>query len=440
MYTFFIDLRDILYSNRKTFYTYFPQEDLIFKGRCLSGKSRSFWFDQELYDLGSHTFAELFAKTDKVDKLAEEFGCEKFIKAKDLISTYFKVYDGLDPDRIVYELIPELLLKEYGQGLFDITEFVLAKREKPKNVRFLAEERSLVEEIASRELRLLEATKGRVQNRILYDMYRGVTGRLNHARGSFPILSLAKEKRGILAPTNDIFVEYDMRSADFRSFLYLFTDNSEKWNDKPDLYEDIPGATRMEKKQKVFSTIYAYQENAFLKRHDVFGKALSRIYHEDDQYVWILNPFDREIRIDKAKGSLEHLIVSYLIQSTTNDITLRKALQVREMLKGTKSHVAFLIHDCFVVDFAREDYEKLGLDIREQIQYSEIGRFFWSEKVGETFGTLVSRGDTHGRDERDRDPGTGTPEPFGDCGAAEDDGSTIAAPEEDDERQDQETP
>lgn len=403
MYAFFLDFREILHGNRNVLFTYFPETALLFKGKRMPQRAKTFWFDRELFAADSRAFAEVYAKSLKIKEVAEKFGVDSYATARSSIETYCKVYAGVDTETLFYKLIPQELILQYGDAIFELSKAIFENGEKPSNYFDLLEERDLVEEIWWRDLRVNGPGLGnKTINRVMYDPYRSVTGRLNHAPRSFPILSLARERRVCLVPSNDIFVEYDMSSADFRTFLYLFTDNSEKWHDQEDLYADIPGDSRSEKKQKVFQTIYSPTENAFLKRHDVFPKALDKIYREDDQYVWIRNPFNREIRIDKSKGSIEHLIVSYLIQSTTNDIAIRQALKVRETLSGTQSHIAFLIHDCFVVDFKSEDYERLGVDIRNTIQYTQVGRFYWHELVGENFGTMET---VNGRYERTEDGG-----------------------------------
>lgn len=404
MYVFFLDFREILHGNRDVLFTYFPETGLLFEGKRVPLRAKTFWFDKELFDADSRAFAEVYAKSLKIKEIAEKLGVESYSTARSSIETYCKVYAGVDIKTLFYTLIPRELVLQYGDALFELSKTIFEDGERPSNYFDLLDEREMVEEIWWRDLVVNGPSLGnKTVNRIMYDPYRSVTGRLNHAPRSFPILSLARERRVCLAPSNDIFVEYDMSSADFRTFLYLFAENAEKWHDKEDLYEDIPGDSRAEKKQKVFQTIYSSTENAFLKRHDVFPKALEKIYKEDDQYVWIRNPFNREIRIDKSKGSIEHLIVSYLIQSTTNDIAIQQALKTREILSGTSSHIAFLIHDCFVVDFKSEDYDRLGVDIRDAIQYTQVGRFYWHELVGENFGTME---DTHGRNKRDEDGGS----------------------------------
>lgn len=416
MYAFPLDFREIFQNNRDIFFTYFPAENLLFRCKKTVPEMRTFWFDSELYRSGARGFGEVFAKSDRLKELAEEFDVNLYLSARERIETYRKVYSGVEPAVLFRELIPEGVLKQYARGLFEITDSIFEKRTKPSNYSFLLEERDLVEEIGNRELVLNgPGLDKKTIPRIMYDMYRGLTGRLNHAPRSFPILSLAKERRAMVAPSNDIFVEYDMQSADFRTFLYLFSNDPGKYDDVQDLYADIPGETRSEKKQKVFQTIYAVQENAFLKRHGVFPKALDRILREDERYVWISSPLGREIRIDKSKGSLEHLIVSYLIQSVTNDLAIQAALKVRKILEGSGSHVAFLIHDCFVIDFKKADYEKFGLEIREAICYPDqnlvlgqgTNRLYWHEKFGDTFGTLTDMEHENERRSNEYEPSSG---------------------------------
>ena len=68
----------------------------------------------------------------------------------------------------------------------------------------------------------------------------------------------------------------------------------------------------------------------------------------------------------------EHHALNYIVQSTTIDMVHEQAYKVYELLKGRKSHIAFLIHDAVYIDLAEEDrYEILNLlDTFKQTRYN----------------------------------------------------------------------
>ena len=91
--------------------------------------------------------------------------------------------------------------------------------------------------------------------------------------------------------------------------------------------------------------------------------------------------FDRVIPAD------DHHALNYIVQSTTSDLLLRRAIKIDKMLKERKSYIAFTLHDSLVIDFAEEDRELLK-QIVDTFKDTDLGSFVANISVGKNFGDL----------------------------------------------------
>ena len=62
----------------------------------------------------------------------------------------------------------------------------------------------------------------------MYDVWGSVTGRLTTKPDSFPILTLNKGFRSLIAPNNDLFVELDANDKQL-DFPILFSSGRDGW-------------------------------------------------------------------------------------------------------------------------------------------------------------------------------------------------------------------
>ena len=71
----------------------------------------------------------------------------------------------------------------------------------------------------------------------------------------------------------------------------------------------------------------------------------------DKWYVdgYINTPHNRKIRVEQRKS------FNYLIQSTTADRVLKKAVIIDKMLENKKSYISHIMHDEIVIDYNDED-------------------------------------------------------------------------------------
>ena len=83
----------------------------------------------------------------------------------------------------------------------------------------------------------------------------------------------------------------------------------------------------------------------------------------------------------------EHHSLNYIIQSTTIDMVHEQAYKVYELLKGRKSHIAFLIHDAVYIDLAEEDRYDL-LNVLDTFRNTRYDAFKVNVSAGRNLGEM----------------------------------------------------
>lgn len=298
--------------------------------------------------------------------------------------------------RALLDLIPEKLLTEFFEIKNRITEHVLATYPKPANYDFLLDLEKLLHGIRHREINLnlgalkphLTTVQARTSYRRLqrtsrivdYDAHRTKTGRLTTKRGSFPILTLNKQFRCAIEPVNDYFLELDFNAAELRTLLALSgkeqpDEDIHEWNAKS-IYQGH--LTREESKKRIFAWLY----NPGSK-----DRLSSKAYSRDEVVKKYFNGSQVNTSFGRIIPADDHHALNYIIQSTTSDLLLRRAIKIDKMLKERKSYIAFTLHDSLVIDFAEEDRELLR-QIVDTFKDTDLGRFVANVSVGKNFGDL----------------------------------------------------
>ena len=300
-------------------------------------------------------------------------------------------------DNCFFDLVPTDFLKEFCEIRNKITEHVFDTYEKPANYEHLDRVYKLLHKIHYQRMNinvdgcrhLMTTTSDREDVRMLvnrkshyvdYNLFGTVTGRLTTNRASNPILTMKSKFRSLIKPTNDWFVSLDYNGAEVRTFLSLSgyeqpQEDIHLWN-MQHLYTNTP-INRDEAKVKFFASFYNNNDmslNGSLYNRE---KVLCENYKDNK----ITTPFGRTIIVDERKA------FSYLIQSTTSDATLDRAVELDKKLEDTKSHVAFIVHDEIVLDI-HEDDKYLVPELKEVFQNNKLGSFMANVKAGKNYGEL----------------------------------------------------
>ncbi len=295
-----------------------------------------------------------------------------------------------------YDLVPEKFLLQYCEIRNRITKHVFANFSPPKNLRFLTLLSEVVGDINDQKLNidisgfrpLLADYKARewrkkiknISPYIKYDIFGTKTGRLTTKKNSFPILTLAKEYRGIIKPHNDWLVEFDFNAAEIRTLLAL----SGKSQPEEDIHEwnakNVYGGstTRDKAKQRIFAWLYNPESKDSLSDRTYDRDKVLEDYWDGSH---VRTYFDREIAADK------HHALNYIIQSTTSDLFLDRVIDIFGLLEKRKSFVSFFIHDSLIIDFSDEDKELLA-ELKEIFSNTKLGKFKVNVSAGKNFGDM----------------------------------------------------
>lgn len=276
----------------------------------------------------------------------------------------------------IYDYIPEKHLNKYLSLKERIISNVFTSQERPGDYEALKRAHILSEEMNAK--RNLFGGKKRATN---YNIFGTRTGRLSNKNAGIPILTMKKEDRVNLQPSNDLFVEFDFNAAEIRTLLAL--NNKEQpekdihtWNTEV-VARNL--TTRGEMKKRFFAWLY----NPKAEDH-----MLSKYYDKDviiDKY-WdgemVTTPYGRHIPCDR-----EHAL-NYLVQSTSSDVCIEQAFRVREILKDCETQICYLLHDSIVLDFTRKDVKKFD-EIQAAFGETRFGNYLVSAKIGKNFRDMT---------------------------------------------------
>ena len=136
--------------------------------------------------------------------------------------------------------------------------------------------------------------------------------------------------------------------------------------------------TREEAKKRIFAWMYNPESkdqlsNRAYDRDEILSK------YWDGEYI--KTPFDRKIKADR------HHAVNYIIQSTTSDLFLRRAVEVGKILQGRKSYIAFTLHDSLVIDYSEDDGDVVE-SVVDAFKNTDLGQFVINISSGRNFGDM----------------------------------------------------
>lgn len=300
-------------------------------------------------------------------------------------------------DNCFFDLVPSDFLMEFCEVRNKITEHVFETCSRPENYDHLDRAYKLLHKIRYQKLNinvdgcrhLMTSTSDREDIRMLvknkahyvdYNLFGTVTGRLTTRRDSNPILTMKSKFRELIKPTNSWFMSLDYNGAEIRTFLGLSgheqpDEDIHKWN-MTHLYGGSP-IDREEAKVRFFSSFYNHNDTSL--NDSVYSRKQVMEQYYDGKRV--KTPFGRTIEVDDRRA------FNYVIQSTTADLTIDRAIALDKALEGCKSKVAFIVHDEIVLDVHAEDRYKIP-ELKEVFQNTKLGRFRANVKAGKTYGTM----------------------------------------------------
>jgi hypothetical protein len=344
---------------------------------------------------GNIEYASLYCEGAPLERIAPASLKDPLAKAQRRLKAYaqsFRIAKINLRDHCIFELVPEDFLKEFCEIKNKITEHVLTTYDKPPCYEHLMDATKLLYKIKFQTLQLnpdnckelFYSTPSRAMAKKLlegphyinYNLFGTVTGRLTTFPESFPILTSQRGFRQLIKPKNDWFLSLDYNGAEVRTLMGLSeqaqpSQDIHQWNVK-NIFGG--GVTREEAKTLLFSWLYNPESEAIETEVYDREKVLEAWYRDDH----ILTPFGRKIKVDKRKA------LNYLIQSTTADLVIERAVVVDKMLEGKKSFVSHIVHDELVIDMADEEREMIA-EIRDTFADNQIGNYLVNLRAGKNY-------------------------------------------------------
>jgi hypothetical protein len=300
----------------------------------------------------------------------------------------------------MFDLIPEDSLAAFCEIKNKITEYVFSTYEKPENYDFLNSAYKLLYSIREREVNIdisdcknmFTSTNNRLglqkiingSKHMDYNLFGTVTGRLATYPGSFPILTMKKDFRRIIKPHNDWFVSLDYNGAEVRTVLSLLghsqpQEDIHAWN-IANVFKGVQSEQLIDRDDaKVLFFGWLYNPDSEVIQSELYDRdALIDKYYIDGNVTTL---FGRKLKVDKRRA------LSYLIQSTTSDLVLDRAIEIDKFLEGRKSFVSHVVHDEVVLDLDDED-RALVPEIKEIFATNKLAKFMVNTSAGSNFYDL----------------------------------------------------
>ena len=369
----------------------------IYYGKIPEGITKTWAYSPSLSDREVE-YANLYCGGSSLEDVVPTAYADRWELIQNKLKAYFRSFNEAKVDlneNCFFDLVPERFLLEFCEIKNKITETVLQNYEKPEDYEFMLNLTKVVESMKSKKLnidvsniktRLFEFKARQWKDKIIkgspyisYDIYGTKTGRMTTKKNSFPILTLPKEYRSVIKPTNDWFVELDFNAAELRTLLSLAgreqpEGDIHNWNIENIFKESMS-------REKAKKSIFAWLYNPSMKHpaEKVYNRTSVLDKHWDGDKIQTI--YGREIEADK------HHALNYVIQSTTSDLFLRRMIDVHEILKNKKSHIAFCVHDSLVIDLDNEEKDMIP-EIKKIFSDTELGNFKVNLSAGKDYGTM----------------------------------------------------
>jgi DNA polymerase I-like protein with 3'-5' exonuclease and polymerase domains len=175
----------------------------------------------------------------------------------------------------------------------------------------------------------------------------------------------------------------DYNAAEVRTFIALAggeqpQEDVHEWHIKNLIQEEI---SRQEAKVKFFAWIYNHEAAASEFEQYKREQVVERWY--DGQFV--RTPFKRKIKVDKRKA------LNYIIQSTTADLVMERAIALDKFLEDKQSFVSHIVHDEVVIDLA-DGERHLVPEIKDIFAQNKLDTFLVNLTCGKNYGELQELG------------------------------------------------
>lgn len=332
-------------------------------------------YSEHLADREDVEYAYLYSSDGEFESVCPIFILDSWKRTSGKISAIMKSVMTSQcnlRDHCIYDFIPPSILSDFLKDKENIVRHVFTSVDKPAHYEILKKAHILTEEMNSNS----NLYNGELKN-TNYNIFGTRTGRLSNKKSGIPILTMKREERSALEPSNDLFVEFDFNAAELRTLLSL------SGNEQPDI--DIhewsrsqTDLSREEMKKRTFAWLYNPEA-----RDPLLERFYDRILVKDKYRTenGVRTPFLRNIETDDRRA------LNYIVQSTSSDVCIEQAYRLREFFKGSRTKICYLLHDSVILDFAKEDVAKFS-EARRIFGNTRFGKYIVNSSIGKNFGEM----------------------------------------------------
>ena len=357
------------------------------------------WKYAEYLEASDVEYASIYSGNGSLSDCCPQYLIDDWVEVEEKLKAFYRSFVVAKVDlnqNCFFDLVPKRFLLQYCEIRNKITQYVFENWPKPSNYDFMVELTKVLTKIKHQKLNIdlsqlskqahlpkfRQAMKkySQVQPYCRYNIRGTKTGRLTTLSDSFPIMTLDKDLRSMVRPTQDWFVELDFNAAELRTLMALAgsqtpLEDIHDWN-ATNLFP--PGTERSEAKQRLFAWLYDEAKS---------NPTLAKYYDRDQvkKKYWdgekVTTHFGREIEVDEKRA------LNYIIQSTTADLVLRQMIKVYDFLRDKQSFISFTIHDNILLDIP--DQERYIIpELIDIFSNTELGKFLVNVRAGKDFGNL----------------------------------------------------
>ena len=354
------------------------------------------WKHSETLSTGLYEYISVLSRADTLKEVCPLELKQDFEKVDNKMRAYYKSFLTSQVDlneNCFFDLVPQQFLLDYFSVKQEIMKHIYENTPKTENYDFDCRLHEMLSTISRQPIRLDEDFIKRYyykpklrdilkknKTKVTYKQFGTVTGRLSVTPSSFPIMTLDKEYRKAVLPTNDWILELDYNAAELRVFLGLSGHEQpqgdlHKWN------STFLKTDRQQAKRSVIAYMYGSKNYDVGELEALYNVKNVKEKHFNPKKEQVTNLYGRKIKSDEFHA------VNYTIQSTAAEISLRNILKIFHLLKDRKSSVKFCLHDSVIIDFSDEDRDII-YEIKDLFCNTPLGIFPSNIKAGKNFGDM----------------------------------------------------
>ena len=209
-----------------------------------------------------------------------------------------------------------------------------------------------------------------------------------YKRVNYAAISKKDDRRSSFIPTNDVFIEYDVRSyhptLSSRLIDYEFGGDGDIHLHLSKMY----GVDYKTSKELTFKQLYGgvfkeYKDIEFFKRIDIYIKLLWREFNNKGYIECDISKY--RFYKDKLEDINPQKLFNYVLQNLETSLNIVMMWEMLKILRGKNTTLCLYVYDSFLFDLDESETEVM----KEIEDIFNKNKLFVSKKIGKDYGNLL---------------------------------------------------